>query len=273
MQDRDLKADFRRALDAVSPPAPWLAASVRAGLRERRSEKWFDRLRRQPRPMRFALVTVPITVVAIVVGASFLLAQLYIPAQRTTPGAPVGLTPTQEAQLAQLELRPIKLPPLAAADPCPAGPGSTIKPYRDGRRYAVGGNGPVFVEGGPRTDTPKNAYFDVVFFTDPTVRGVVLIRGVQIDGRLSVVYVGNYAAGAIVGSDTIDGKRVDLYSEAAVVADHPPSDASAAPGWGIWHIRQGIDQSYWGCTVFQFDFLSGTEQVVTYDVSAGGTRS
>lgn len=36
---------------------------------------------------------------------------------------------------------------------------------------------------------PRNDYFDVTFHTDPTVKGVVLVRGQQLDGRLKVLCV------------------------------------------------------------------------------------
>lgn len=82
------------------------------------------------------------------------------------------------------------------------------------------------------TLSSQNAYFDVTFYTDPTVIGVVLVRGEQLDGRFKVVYVGDYAAGAVVGTDTIAGQVVDQHSEAALPADRPPTNTNAAPGMG-----------------------------------------
>jgi hypothetical protein len=143
-----------------------------------------------------------------------------------------------------------------------------ITPYRDGTTTQAWGNGTVFLEGGSRTLSSQYAYFDITFYTDPTVRGVVLIRGQQLDGLLGVVYVGDYAAGPLVGADTITGQRVEQQAEAALPASRPPSNAIAAPGWGIWKVRQGIDRSYTGCTGFQIDTAAGSEVVVAYDSGA-----
>jgi hypothetical protein len=181
------------------------------------------------------------------------------------------LTTAEKAQLAQLELRPLQLPPMPANGQCPDGPHSSIVPYSGNGTASVWGNGTVFVEGGTGVvSTSHNLYFDVIFFTDPTVGGVVLIRGQQLGGRLNVLYVGDYATGAVVGSDSISGKPATLHAEAAVPADRPPSNTGAAPGWGVWKIRQGIDQSYSGCTGFQFDTASGTQVVVAYDSGGHG---
>ncbi len=50
MDDFSLRNEFRRALDAVAPPAPWLAANVRTELRQHRHE-----LIRRRRPFALAL--------------------------------------------------------------------------------------------------------------------------------------------------------------------------------------------------------------------------
>ena len=181
-------------------------------------------------------------------------------APQTTPLA--ALTPAERTQLAQLEARPLKLPPMPADGHCVDGPYSQVSPFHADATTQLYGRGPVYAFGGPRTNTSKNIYFDVTFYTDPTVKGVVLIRAQQLDGLLKVLYVGPWAAGPIVGTDTIDGKRVELYGELAVSADRPPSDAAAAPGWGIWHVRQGIDKGFINCTGFLFDTASGSEVFV-----------
>jgi len=50
LDDLRLRADFHRALDAIAPPAPWLAAVVRDGLRERRKRVRGVRSGIQPSP-------------------------------------------------------------------------------------------------------------------------------------------------------------------------------------------------------------------------------
>lgn len=273
MDDRNFRTEFVSAIDAVAPPAPWLRTAVRDGLRRRRKEGWMDRAQRKPAQTRFAIAGLTMAVLAVVLVAALLLAQFYASRQTPAPAGPPSsttLTTAEKAQLAQLEARPLQLPPMPANGQCPDGPHSTIFAYAGNGTANVWGNGTVFVEGGSAISTAQNLYFDVTFFTDPTVSGVVLIRGQQLGGRLNVVYVGSYAAGRVVGSDSISGTRVTQHAEAAVPANRPPSNTGAAPGWGVWKIRQGIDRSYSGCTGFQFDTVSGTQMIVAYDPGGHG---
>jgi hypothetical protein len=206
------------------------------------------------------------------VGVVFLFVRLYEVAPPFSPGGRHGLNPAEQVQLAALEARPLNLPALAAGAPCPDGPLSTIQPYSNSTRN-VWGNGHVFAVGGMDIRGALNTYFDVIFYTDPTVRGVVLIRGKQIDGSTDVGYVGDYVAGHIVGNDVLEGKQVEVHSEAALPTSRLPVVAHAAPGWGVWHIRQGIDpKKFWGCAVFQFDTASATEVIVVWDSRASAPR-
>lgn len=144
---------------------------------------------------------------------------------------------------------------------------STISPYKNRATTSlVYGSGPAYGAGGPETDTAQASYFDVTLFTDPTVRGVVLIRGQQLDGRLQMLYVGPFPAGAVVGADKIAGQRVELHAEGAVPAARPPANTDAASGWGIWKIRQGIGVGSTGCVGFQIDTAAGSEVFVTSSV-------
>jgi hypothetical protein len=270
VDETDQRADFRRAIDAVSPPAPWLAANIRQKLRVQPRETLVDPARRLPPQARFAIGG--LALLAIAVAVAFLVAQLYQLGPPVSPVGRQGLTPAEQVQLAALEARPMNLPPLAADAPCPDGPSSEIWPFPNSSR-SVWGNGHVFAAGGTGPRGSLNTYFDVTFYTDPTVKGVVLIRGKQIDGRLDVVYVGDYAAGLVAGTDLLDGKPVEMRSEAALPTSRLPVIYGAAPGWGIWRIRQGIDPTkFWGCVVFQVDTASGSEVIVAWDSSASAPR-
>jgi hypothetical protein len=186
------------------------------------------------------------------------------PTPHPIPTAQATLTAAEHAQLTQLEARPLKLPPMAKGGTCPDGPHSTISPYQTTADTTyVWGLGPVYVAGGPLRTGSRDAYFDVTYYTDPTVRGVVLIRGRELGGSLKVVFVGDYAAGPVLGSDTVgDGTNAVLNAEAALPAAHPPLNTSAGSGWGIWSIRQGIDKTFNNCAGLQFDTASGSEVVV-----------
>lgn len=182
------------------------------------------------------------------------------------------LSAAERSQLSALEARPLAIPQMPASGSCPAGPQTHASPfgaqsatYLAGTGGSLYGAGPVYFLGGPDTSGTSNTYFDVTIFTDPTVKGVVVIRGQQLGGKWRVVAVGAWAAGASVGVDSIDGQQVAVYSEVVLPADHPRTKASMAPGWSYWEPRIGIDKSDTGpsfCVGFQIDTLSGSEVFV-----------
>jgi hypothetical protein len=180
-----------------------------------------------------------------------------------------SLTASEQTLLAALEARPLAIPRMPADGNCPDGPQSKVAPFgANSASYlaATGGMlygaGPVYAIGGPETDGAQYSFFDVTFFTDPTVHGIALFRGQQLDGRYKVVYAGPWATGSVVGTDKINGQTVTLHSELALPADRPTPKAGVASGWGDWEIRQGIDKRYNRCTGFQIDTAAGTEVFV-----------
>lgn len=186
--------------------------------------------------------------------------------QTPTPTPAFTLTPADRAQLTQLEARPLRLPTRLPDGRCPEAPQSTIRPYLDTSTplaNPIFGTGPVYVEGGAKTLSSKYAYFDVTYFTDPTVSGLVLVRGQQVDGPHRWLFTGNYAVGPTIDTDRIDGQTVLLHQELALPAEHVPTDPTAATGWGIWKIRQAVDISVDRlanpCTGEQLDTLSSSE--------------
>lgn len=187
------------------------------------------------------------------------------PVPTPSPRAVPTMTAADNARLAQLEARPLKLPPLAADGTCPRGQLPIFNPYRDGSAASgpLYGAGPVYMHGGAKTTTSQSDYFDATFFTGPAVAGVVLLRGQQIDGGHKVVFVGPYATGSVVGTDTILGESAELRGELALPAERPPTNPAAAAGWGIWSVRFGIDRSVAtsavNCFGLQVDGDFGTE--------------
>jgi hypothetical protein len=178
------------------------------------------------------------------------------PSPRTT------LTAAEQTQLALLEARPLVIPAKPAGT-CPVGPFTpSIKPYVNGRQETnVYGLGPVYGMGGPETASDTNLYYDVAYVADPSVKGVILARIAELGGAYKGVFVGPYQAGSVVGTDTIDGVKTTLYSELALPIASPSPNTSAAPGWAIFKVRQGIDKRY-TCVGIQIDTAAGTEVVV-----------
>ncbi len=189
------------------------------------------------------------------------------PTPATQPGPTInpqtGLTPAEQAELAILEARPLAIPAMPADGHCPSGPLSDVKAYRNTYVYLYG-SGPIYGEPGPETDSASARYFDVAAITDPTVRGVVLIRGKELGGSLPIYWVGPYAAGSVAGSDSVGGQRVDLHGEAVLPISRPPANTvtPTAPGWARWQLRDEVANGFNGCVGFQFDTASGTEVFV-----------
>lgn len=163
----------------------------------------------------------------------------------------------EAAQIAQLEARPLHLPPDDAF--CQADFGEAV-PFRGGVPAELYGKGPVYGEAGPKTESPTMHYFDVHYLTDPTVKGPVLVRGGQLDGPQRLLFSGPYAAGPVVGTDVVDGKPVDLHAEVLLPAEHPRQIRAMSPGWAYWPVRQGANAAIVGhCLAVQIDTLSTTE--------------
>lgn len=173
-----------------------------------------------------------------------------------------SLTATERAELAELEARPLDLHRLAVGPGayCPI-TSSEVTPFRGGISALEYGTGPVWGEAGHEVLGSSYTYWDVEYYTDPSVSGPVLIRGGSLEGGSPLVFAGTYAAGPQVASDVAGAQRLDIHSEAVLPAGHAPKNALAAPGWGIWPLRQGLPAGASDCIGVQIDTLAGTELV------------
>lgn len=187
-----------------------------------------------------------------------------------SPSPSPSLTSAEQAQLAQLEARPLKLPAPGADGSCPSTPMTSVKPYKNqDSTLELYGSGPVYGAGGPTSSSVKHSYYYVTYVAGPTVRGVVLARIETLDRLHQGVFYGKYTAGPIVGTDKVNGQTVELYGELALPVARPSSKAEQAyewqtdlaPGWVAWHVHQGVDAS-WKCVAIQIDSDAGTEVIV-----------
>lgn len=256
--DRELRSEFRRALDDALPPAPWLEAVITDALRRRERERWIDRVRRRRTPMRLA-IGLTMVALAVALATVLLLAQMYLP--RPIPAGHSMLTPAEQSQLAQLEARPLNIPLVPANGECPTTPRTIVHPWSNPTDSAFrSGTGPVYLpEGGVPVDGGR--YSDVIYYMDPTVKGVVLIRARYLDDGTPVSFTGAWAAGPYVGTDTVEGKHVVFHAEVAFPADRPPANPLAGAGWGLWPVRQTPLHGR-RCVAFQIDTATGTQVLV-----------
>jgi hypothetical protein len=182
------------------------------------------------------------------------------------PAGPNGLTPAERTELSALEARPlVPLPSLPPGGACPVTQQTLIQPYRAGSDHTVSAAGSAGVYGSSYNEIHEENgdFYEVKIFTDPTIRGVVLIRARQIGSTMPVLSFGQYAAGRARGSATVAGQHVVFRSEQVLPAAHPPTNPDAAPGWGIWYVWQGLAPGNSGCNLAQIDTAAGTEVIIS----------
>jgi hypothetical protein len=259
-----LRADIRSAYDDITPPAPALQAQIRmlvasedrAALPSRRSgSRWMKGLR-GTFGLVAALLVVLIVATVLVGGRVWHDWNLF-----TNRPAPAGqIDPVQ--QLALLEARPLHIPATQVGEQCPVGPlpsASTMAGFPEPIHswlgtQTVNGGGPAYAIGGSATGVSAwGVYTDVVWVIEPQVTGLVLIRGRDtLNHALPVVYVGQYAAGAELGTDTVAGRQVVQRAELALDAGHHPA-TSGNSGWGIYEVQAGLSSKISSCRAFQID--------------------
>jgi hypothetical protein len=148
-----------------------------------------------------------------------------------------------QAALAQLEARPLHLPAPASKLDCVSTP------------INVGGSlgkGPVFGDpGGIWTITSWGTYFHNSFVADTNVAGPVLVRAEDLFTHQPVVFVGQYAAGPVVGQDTVDGVVVQQGTE--LVFDTSQASKTRGAHRFVWPFTSGAPTSWSGSTGWQID--------------------
>jgi hypothetical protein len=164
-----------------------------------------------------------------------------------------------QVKLAQLEGKPLSLPVVPPGGTCPVTPTSSID-YGNGPTTVYGG-GPVYGSGGPTATTGWGDYFDATYIAAPQLTGIILVRIHDIRGDRVGVFIGPYAAGRVVGTDTIGGKAVQQQAELVLDASHHPATLGTSK-WGIWHLQQGLAAGWSGCWGIQIDGVGFSEVVV-----------
>ena len=172
-----------------------------------------------------------------------------------------GATPTfDKVGLAQLEAKPLILPVVSTAGACPGHNHHVID--LGTASTTVIGDGPMYLSGkGLQASTTWGDYYDPTYYAGPQLTGIVLLRIRDIMTGRAGVFVGPYAAGDVVGTDTIDGSPVQQHAEAVLDESHH----AATPGrskWGIWDVRQGYAAGWSRCFGFQLDG-AGFSEVIT----------
>lgn len=182
-------------------------------------------------------------------------------------GGSVGTAPTSEGptptvdkvELAQLEAKPLMLPVVPSGGACPGHNHHVIDP--GGGSITVIGEGPMYLNGkGIDVTTTWGEYYDPTYYAGPQLTGLVLLRTRDLVSGRAGVFVGPYAVGDVVGTDTIDGKAVEQHAEVVLDITHHPA-TSGKSKWGIWVVRQGWPARWSRCFGFQLDSASFSEDI------------
>jgi hypothetical protein len=164
--------------------------------------------------------------------------------------APAG--GSDQSQVAQLEAVPLRLPVFASQADCKSGPFNSVGSL---------GSGPVYGDGGQKSSSTWGVYFSIVAYADSGVAGPILVRARDLFTGQQVVFVGQYAAGPVVGSDTFDGHTYDQHAE--VLLNTSTSDKQAVSHKFVWQFMSGAPTSWSGSTGWQIDGIGFSEVFVS----------
>lgn len=141
------------------------------------------------------------------------------------------------------------LPVVSSTSSCSSGPVNADNSYWPG---------PVYGASGPVTSSSWGFYYHNLAFAKVKVVGPVLIRARDVLTGRPVVFVGTYAAGPVLGTDTVDGKLVQQRGE--LVIDTHTTSADLGEWWASltrhgfdWPYTAGVPTSWSGSTGWQID--------------------
>ena len=237
-----LRREIHSAFDGIAPPTVGISErvvqTVLIDAQRRRKGKLMVR-------MRAPLSLVAVFVVIAVVAAVFVGGRILQDWSALHSGSPASMAPSPE--LAALEARPIHFVSLADCLPGPFDADGGL------------GRGPIFAYGGSTTATKWGSYFHGVAYSDAATSGPVLVRVSDLATNQPVMFIGRFAAGPVVGTDTVNGKRYEQHTE--LVLTDADTTESLDPGWNrpvrshqfMWEFLAGVPQTGSNHTGWQID--------------------
>jgi hypothetical protein len=196
--------------------------------------------------LRTPLSLVAVLVVIAVVVAALVGGRLVAGFNAIHNGQPAGQVPL--SQVAQLEASPLHIPTPASHSDCRSGPFNSV--------YDLGA-GPVYGQGSVPSSTSWGSYYHNLAYAETDITGPILVRAIDLFTHKAVVFVGQYAAGPIVGHDTVDGVAVEQH----VYLLFDTSQASKNPivHKFEWPLIAGVPKGYSGSTGWQIDGIGFSE--------------
>lgn len=244
-----LRREVHQAFDGIAPSTfgmpERVVQTVLNDARRRRKERLMYRL-------RAPLSLVAVFVVIAVVAAALLGDRIVHDWNMLHFGSPAGSGP--HVSLAVLEVRPLQLPHIAADTRCPDGPVSNAGVYGKGPFYGDPG-----LATGP-TSTSWGIYWNLIGETDRNQGGLLLVRAIDVKTQQPYVFLGDYAAGAVVGTDQLLGSPVTQRAELVLDTAHQPNRQRV--GLTEWPFVLGVPNGNSGCYGYQIDGDTFTETFV-----------
>ncbi|HKW07108.1 MAG TPA: hypothetical protein VJS19_06005 [Candidatus Dormibacteraeota bacterium] len=251
-----LRTQIHDAIDDVSPAAPMLERRVTRfvvdGARAHRRPQWKQR-RRLVAPLGLIAVALLLAVLA----GIFIAGRLSFKSDSPQPA--VG-----QAELQDLESRPLHYPTVAAGAPCPKSP-EVLRSL--GMAF---GDGPVFMANAEwLQSTDWGGWYSLTFAYEWRQDGLVLIRAHDLQSNAEIGFAtyplaptGVVAVGARVQTVTAVGHTVQLRSETAF-RDPPHTTPMDKKGdLPPLLVLQGLQKGSSGCIGFQIDGPDFTENFV-----------
>lgn len=242
-----LRTQIHSAFDEVAPPTFGLPERVvQTVLTENASGKRRERMMLRLR-VPVALVAM-FMLVALVIGALVggRLMQVWNASHNPAPAGD-----TYQTQVAQLEAVPLRFPVFASQHDCKSGP------YNSSGSL---GSGPVYGDAGPLGTSTWGQIYSVVAYADTDIPGPILVRASDLFTGKPVVFIGQYAAGPVVGSDTFRGHLYEQHAE--VLLNTSSSDKQTVTHKFVWKFLDGVPTSWSGSTAWQIDGFDFSEVFV-----------
>lgn len=157
-----------------------------------------------------------------------------------------------QTELAQLENRPLNLPAPASYLDCKSGPYNSAGAF---------GSGPVYGVGGGTSTSNWGTYFHNGAYAETRIAGPILVRARDLFTLQSVIFVGQYAAGPVVGSDMVDGQSYKQHLE--LLLDESSSSKQNKTHKFDWAFMAGVPSGWSGSTGWQIDGVGFSEVFVS----------
>jgi hypothetical protein len=243
-----LRRDTHSAFDEIAPSMAGLSERVVQTVLTENSSR--QRRKRLMFRMRGPLSLVAVFALIAMVAAVLIGGRMIHDWNLFHNSAPAG--DSYQTQVAQLEAVPLHLPVFTSLLDCKSGPFNSVGSL---------GSGPVYGDAGPLAPSTWGEYYSVVAYADTDVAGPILVRAIDLFTRQPVIFIGQYAAGPVAVSDTLQGHTYDQHAEVLLNTSTSDKQAVASHRF-LWKFIDGVPTSWSGSTAWQIDGIGFSEVFV-----------